>query len=71
MSDVEVQSYEIERCGKGRSVGRRCNRRATHVHVRADTYPPLVLWMCRACHEEAVRESDDLKRARAREQGET
>ena len=64
MNDVEIQAYPIQRCGKGRALGQECNRKASHVHVRADASPPLVLWMCKKCHAESVQESHALRHAR-------
>lgn len=64
MNDVEIQAYAVERCGKGRAVGQRCNRKASHVHVRTDVTPPAVLWICKKCHAEAIRSSDALRRTR-------
>lgn len=60
---VDVHVYPIELCGKGRSGGKPCNRKAAVAHIRADVQPPLVLWMCRKHNAEAVADSVACKEA--------
>jgi len=55
--NFEIHVYDIQRCGKGMARGEPCNRKAVAVHVRADHSPPLVLWLCRTHHAEAVDDS--------------
>ena len=63
-ADAEIQVYPIQRCGKGVSVGQPCSRRASYMHLRTDVSPPAALWMCNKCHDQAARESDELRQAR-------
>ncbi len=56
MSVPQIHFYAVGRCLMGVQP---CNRRASHVHVRSDVHPPLVMFMCETCHAEVL--SNDLQ----------
>ncbi len=59
---VEILAFPIGRCGKGAAKGTPCNRPAAYAHVRSDQHPPLILWVCSQCHDEAAQAAAPTER---------